>query len=70
MTLKAYLQQVRGRSTHLSAVLKVTVSLVSMWAGGSRVIPVGRCLEIERATGGRVLAHRLRPDVDWTREKK
>lgn len=70
MTLKAYLAQVRGRTTALSKTLHVTISLVSMWATGSRAVPAERCLEIERATGGRVLAHRLRPDVDFSRVAK
>jgi DNA-binding transcriptional regulator YdaS (Cro superfamily) len=41
--------------------------LISMYASGARLIPVGRCLQIERVTG--VRAEWLRPDVSFKRRR-
>jgi len=45
--------------------LGVTPSAVGQWINGKRPIPAERCPSIERATGGKVRAEQLRPDVDW-----
>lgn len=36
---------------------------VSHWCTGVRPVPAVHCLAIERATGGKVTARELRPDV-------
>lgn len=67
MTLKRYVTQHRGRQVMLALALGVVPSLVSMWASGARLVPVKRCLEIERATRGLVRAGGLRKDVSFKR---
>ncbi len=37
---------------------------LSNWRYGKRPVPIGRCIDIEKATGGLVTRKDLRPD-DW-----
>jgi DNA-binding transcriptional regulator YdaS (Cro superfamily) len=43
--------------------LGVSPQQVNQWVLGKRPVPANRCLDIERATGGQVTRHDLRPDV-------
>lgn len=70
MTLLQYLRHQRGRTSQLARALGVPVSLVSMWATGSRQVPAGRCITIERITNGSVTVRALRPDLSWRRYRK
>ncbi len=70
MTLRRYLHAARGRQVALARALRVSPSLVSMWASGARRIPIARCLTIERATRGQVRAGGLRRDYSFTRPKR
>lgn len=69
-SLREFLSRKRGRAAAMAAALKVSPSLVSLWATGARVVPVARCLEIERYTKGIVRVTRLRPDVAFNRWRK
>ncbi|MDS4070225.1 MAG: Cro/CI family transcriptional regulator [Candidatus Competibacter sp.] len=51
-----------GRRSDLARRLGVSHTAVSKWVKEGRP-PVGRVLEIERATEGRVNRHVLRPDI-------
>lgn len=48
-----------GNQTELSRRIGVTIQAVNQW----RVAPPLRVLDIERATGGEVSRHELRPDL-------
>lgn len=64
MELSAYVRARRGRVAELAQALNVSGSLVTQWAGGTKPITIGRCLQVERATGGAVRRWHLRPH-DW-----
>lgn len=51
-----------GSQDALAAQLKIKSPSISDWRVRGRV-PVGRCRDIEHATGGRVTREMLRPDV-------
>ena len=61
MTLRAYLNTKRGRTTLLAKALGVSVAIVSMWANKQRRIPAEQCDQISRITG--VPKTSLRRDV-------
>lgn len=63
MTLRAYLDEQHGRVTELAAHLQVSVSLVSMWASGSRTVPIKFLTPIMKWTKRRVTRATLRPDI-------
>ena len=67
ITLLAGLQPIRGRATRMAGDLGVSVSVVSMWAHGSRRVPLERCFAIERLTKGAVRVKWLRPDITFSR---
>lgn len=52
-----------GGLTALATSLDVVPQVVNNWR--SRVVPVDRCIDIEKATNGAVRCEELRPDVDW-----
>ncbi|RCS59733.1 transcriptional regulator [Parvibium lacunae] len=62
MQLKDYLSEDRTRRTSLSAALGVTAPFLDQLSNGTRPVPPARCVEIERATLGRVTRKDLRPD--------
>lgn len=65
MNLRDYITQGgRGAGTALARSLGVRPVMVSQWAGGKKPVPLGRCTDIERETGGRVRRWDLRP-ADW-----
>ena len=66
ITLLTWLQQTRGRATRMAGDLGVSVSVVSMWAHGSRRVPLERCFAIERLTRGAVRVQWLRPDMTFS----
>ena len=71
MTLNEYLDsQGRGSAAALAKAIGASKSGVCLWRSGKRQVPIERCLPIERATGGRVRAEDLRPDVDWSRARR
>lgn len=55
-----------GNASRLATSLGVSVQAVCFWRDGKRGVPVDKCAEIERATGGAVTRRDLRPD-DWQR---
>ena len=58
-----------GRKTELARAIDAGpggAQLVYQWAKGVRPIPIDRCVQIERATGGEVRRWDLRPE-DWHR---
>ena len=55
-----------GGQTALAKACGVTAQAVSQWVRGIRPVPVERCADIERVTGGTVTRRDLRPD-DWRR---
>ena len=58
--------EIVGGQTALAKACGVTVQAVSQWVRGIRPVPVERCADIERVTGGTVTRRDLRPD-DWRR---
>lgn len=48
----------------LAAALRVPAQVVSSWSTGYRLVPVRRCVAIERETGRQVMRWDLRP-LDW-----
>lgn len=58
--------EVAGGVAALARTLGVSPPTVSQWISGVRRVPVARCPQIERATGGAVRCEDLRPDVDWS----
>lgn len=65
MNLKEYLEQLeRGAAAKLAAELGISKSYLSQLASGAAPISPARCVEIERATNGKVTRKDLRPD-DW-----
>lgn len=63
MTLRDYLTEERGRFGALAEHLHVSVSLVSMWASGTRLVPIKFMRAIQKWSGKRVTLHDLRPDI-------
>ena len=54
----------RGSQRDLADKLGITPVLISQWANELRPVPPERCVEIERATAGKVSRKDLRPE-DW-----
>lgn len=62
MDLKTYISQLeRGGPSRLAAALNVSPSYLSQLAAGSPISPA-RCVELEKATSGRVTRKDLRPN--------
>ncbi len=66
MTLVDWLSEHYGNARKLARDIGVTPAIVSHWRSGARVVPVTRCVDVERATGGAVTRRELRPH-DWSR---
>lgn len=49
----------------LARAINLSPSMVNQMLRGSRPIPAEKCIEIDKATGGRVRCEELRADVDW-----
>ena len=60
MKLKTYLET--HTAAELARKLNLTPVLISQWKSGSRLVPIERCLDIERATGKMVTRKDLRSD--------
>ena len=58
--------QLAGSQALLATLIDVKQPTVSEWARGERPVPIERCVDIERATGGGVTRRDLRPK-DWHR---
>jgi DNA-binding transcriptional regulator YdaS (Cro superfamily) len=69
MNLADLFSSERGAQSHLAAVANIPAPMLSQWASGARPIPIERCAQIERATGGKVTVQELRPDLHWVRVK-
>ena len=68
MNLAAYLsKQPRGAGQRLAQAIGAHGPDVSMWASGSRPVPLERCPQIERSTGGAVTCEELNPELNWRR---
>lgn len=63
MNLNDYLSD--KQATDLAKAIGATSTEISHWRNGKREVPIGRCVAIERATGGLVTRRDLRPD-DWS----
>lgn len=55
-----------GGQAHLAKAIGVTPAAVNQWVNGLRPVPPGRCIAIEKASGGAVTRYDLRPDVFGT----
>jgi len=55
-----------GESKRLAILVNVSPTTMSLWCTGKRKVPVHRCLDISRATGGYVQPYMLRPDINWS----
>jgi DNA-binding transcriptional regulator YdaS (Cro superfamily) len=55
--------EVVGGQAKLAVELGISPQAVSQWVKGRRPIPPGKCIAIEKASGGRVTRNDLRPDV-------
>jgi DNA-binding transcriptional regulator YdaS (Cro superfamily) len=63
MELREYLDGLeRGGVTRFAAALEVTPSYLSQLAAGTTPRSPARCVQIEKATGGKVTRKDLRPD--------
>lgn len=69
ITLLLWLSVVRGRSTQVAQCFGVSLSLVSMWAHGTRPVSADRCLALERLSKGALRAEWIRPDLSFKRWK-
>ena len=54
-----------GGTGRLAETLGVSSPTVSQWLSGVRRVPIKRCIQIEKATGGGISCELLRPDFDW-----
>lgn len=61
MDLNTYFQT--HSQSDLARALGITPGMVWQWKTRLRRIPAERVLQIERATGGKVTRHELRPDL-------
>ena len=50
-----------GNSSRFARKLKATASETHCWATGKRPVPIKRCVQIEKLTGGAVTRKDLRP---------
>ncbi|OZI58971.1 transcriptional regulator [Bordetella genomosp. 1] len=66
MNLSEYVCAQRGRQSRLAVAIRCHSVQIYQWPNGVRQVPIGRCLEIERATEGAVSRRDLRPD-EWQR---
>ena len=64
MKLSDYIRAERGNGTSLAAALGISPSYLSQLAAADANVSPARCVEIERATDGKVTRRDLRPD-DW-----
>lgn len=64
MKLREWTKEVQGRPIELATAIGASPVLISQWATGKRLVPIERCVPIERATDGAVTRRDLRPD-DW-----
>lgn len=49
----------------LAKAIEAAPSFVNQWVNGSRPVPAGYCVAIERFTEGKVTRQELRPDDYW-----
>lgn len=63
MKLSEYLCK-HGSKTELAKSIGAQSQLVWQWSTGVRPVPIGRCMDIERATNSVVTRKDLRP-ADW-----
>lgn len=59
-----------GNQTAAAADLGVSQPTVSEWLHGVRPVPHASAADMERLSGGRVLATKVREDARWTRSKE
>lgn len=52
-----------GSAEELAAVTKTPKTTVSSWRHKSKRVGASKALAVERATGGKVTRHELRPDI-------
>lgn len=66
MDINQYLQKADVTQSEFAQSIGVAQSFLWQVLSGRRPVPVERCADIERATGGAVTRRDLRPD-DWHR---
>lgn len=71
MDITTYLQESGTSASALAKKLGVSPAVVYQWRAGIRQVPVRKCLEIERATAGKVTVRDLRRDwrLIWPERK-
>jgi len=57
-----------GNLTRLAKLVNVSLPVMSLWRHGHRRVPIGRCIQLCRATDGYVQPKNLRPDFNWMTE--
>ncbi len=63
MDIQTYLRETGVTQTAFAGQLRVSQGLVWQWLKGRTPITAERAVQIERATGGLVTRHELRPDI-------
>jgi len=61
MNLNEYLEKQGVSAVSLADKINVDPVLISQWRHGVRQIPVARCVDLEKATGGAITRQKLRP---------
>lgn len=56
---------VLGSQKALATALNVLPPSVSDWVFRKRPVPLARCIQIEKLTGGRVTCEQLNSDINW-----
>lgn len=64
MNISDYLKESSTTQMAFARMLGVTQGTVAFWLH-NKPPTIERCIEIEKATGGKVTCEELRPDVDW-----
>jgi DNA-binding XRE family transcriptional regulator len=64
MNIAEYLDQSGLTQVAFAQLIGVTQSTVAFWLH-TKPPTIERCIQIEKATGGKVRCEDLRPDVDW-----
>jgi DNA-binding transcriptional regulator YdaS (Cro superfamily) len=59
-----------GNQTAAAADLRVSQPTVSEWLRGVRPVPHASAADMERLSGGRILANKVRDDARWSRSKE
>ena len=70
MDLNTYLSKRNGTAKEFAGLVGIHEVLLSQLRNNQRKTPAEICIEIERASNGKVRCEDLRPDVDWSYLRK